>query len=83
MKSYEKLVNEVYTLEKAKEYYEDLKKSNYTEEQIDEIIEECLYVRNKMKENKKKEPREITSSTYERCQKRLNKEVNGWLTGRN
>ena len=28
-------------------------------------------------------PREIATSTYERAQKRLNKQVEGWLTGRN
>lgn len=29
-----------------------------------------------------KEEREITSSTYKRAQKRLNKQASGWLTGR-
>ena len=48
----------------------------------DETIENCRIMAEAVLSDlaRKKEPREITSSTYERAQKRLSKQFNDWFS---
>ena len=57
--------------------YERYQKDGFSESDIERIWQDTLYFRSKMAE--KKEAREITSSTYERAQKKLNQEVANWI----
>lgn len=55
------------------EVYERYILDGFTQLEIEKIWQDTLLTRSRMKE--KSEPREITSSTYERAQKRLNQEI--------
>lgn len=57
--------------------YERYQADGFTESEIEKIWQDTLYFRGKMAE--KREEREITSSTYERAQKKLNQEVTSWF----
>ena len=57
--------------------YERYQAEGFTEPEIEKIWQDTLYFRNKMAE--KREQREITSSTYERAQKKLNQDVSNWF----
>ena len=61
------------------EIYERYQADGFTEEDIKRIWKDTLYFRAKAKERQGKEPREITSSTYKRAEKRLHKEVSDWF----
>ena len=62
------------------EIYKRYQADGFTEEEIENIWKDTLYFRAKLAENKP--DREITSSTYERAQKRLSKEVDTWMSGK-
>ena len=62
------------------EIYKRYQIDGFTEDEIQEIWQHTLYFRSKLAENNPE--REITSSTYERAQKRLSKEVVEWLSGK-
>ena len=57
--------------------YERYQAEGFTGPEIEKIWQDTLYFRNKMAE--KREQREITSSTYERAQKKLNQDVSNWF----
>ena len=56
--------------------YKRYKEDGFTEKEIVNIWETTLATREQMKLRIGKEPREITSSTYKRVEKRLNQEIN-------
>lgn len=58
------------------ESYNRYQDDGFTEEEIANIWEMTLVTREQMKLRIGKEPREITSSTYKRVEKRLNQEIN-------
>lgn len=58
------------------EVYERYIEDGFTEKGIERIWQETLITRELMKENKGKEKREITSSTYKRAENRLHKQIN-------
>ena len=62
------------------EIYKRYQSDGFTEDEIAEIWQHTLYFRAKLAENNPE--REITSSTYERAQKRLSKEVDTWMSGK-
>lgn len=57
--------------------YEIYQADGFTESEIEKIWQDTLYFRGKMAE--KREEREITSSTYERAQKNLKRDVDNWF----
>lgn len=57
--------------------YERYQADGFTESEIEKIWQDTLYFRGKMAE--KGEGREITSSTYERAQKNLKRDVDNWF----
>lgn len=59
------------------EAYKRYQEQGFTEEDIAQIWQHTLYFRARMAE--KREEREITSSTYERAQARLKKDVDDWF----
>lgn len=61
------------------EVYERYQDDGFTQEEIEKIWQQTLKTREQMKLNLNKEPREITSSTYEIAQKKLNKKVSDWF----
>ena len=61
----------------AQEWYEQYLSDGFTEEQIADIWQDTLYFRNEM--SQRKEEREITSSTYIRAQKNLDRHVSDWI----
>lgn len=62
------------------EYIEYLKECGFNDIEIETKLKERETMRQPYKE--KKEPRYITSATYEMAAKRTTKSVDGWLTGR-
>ena len=60
------------------ETYKRYQSDDFSEEEIGEIWKNTLITRARMAKERAedKEPREITSSTYKRAQKRLNKQIN-------
>ena len=58
------------------ESYNRYQDDGFTEEEIADIWKTTLITREQMKLRIGKEPREITSSTYKRAEKRLNQEIN-------
>ena len=63
----------------SKSSYERYKSDGFSNSEIKGIWKDTLAMRAQTKANQGKEPREITSSTYERAQKSLNKKVNDWF----
>lgn len=61
------------------EVYIRYQNDGFTQEEIEKIWQQTLKTREQMKLNLNKEPREITSSTYEIAQKKLNQKVNDWF----
>lgn len=60
------------------EYYKYLKNDcGFNDEQIKQIFKDREYFRNELK--KEKQPRYITTSTYERIEKRTSKEIFNFL----
>jgi len=57
--------------------YRQYQKDGFSESEIEQIWQDTLYFRNKMAE--KKAEREITTSTYERAQRSLKKDVDNWF----
>lgn len=66
--------------EMSEESYKRYQSDGFTEDEIAEIWQHKLYFRARLAENNP--DREITSSTYERAQKRLSKEVDTWMSGK-
>lgn len=64
--------------------YKRYQTDGFNEFEIAKIWENTLYFRNKMAERLSgdKEPREITSSTYIRAEKKLTQNVKGWFGNR-
>lgn len=62
------------------EYFEYLLSCGFSESEAEERMKDREVMRKLY--FKKKEPREITSSTYERAQKRLKKDVENFMRGR-
>lgn len=61
------------------EQYERYKKDGFTDEEIAQIWNDRAVMIDLYFKEPKEEAREITSSTYLRNQKKLNKAVNDWL----
>lgn len=61
------------------EVYKRYQNDGFTQDEIEKIWQRTLKTREQMKLNLNREPREITSSTYERAQNKLNKKVNDWF----
>ena len=57
--------------------YERYQADGFSESDIERIWQDTLYFRSKMAE--KREPREITCSTYERAQANLKNDVESWF----
>ena len=62
-----------------KEWHDRYIKDGFSEDEIIQIWKDTLTVRKQISERKNEEPREITSDTYIRAQKRLNKKLNDFL----
>lgn len=60
--------------EQFREWY---RKDGYSEQEIDQIQKDTVYFRKSYAQ--RTEQREITSSTYERAQKRTSNQVEHWL----
>ena len=58
--------------------YERYKSDGFTEDDIERIWQETIIMRSLMAKKQGKEPREITSSTYIRAEKRMHKEITEW-----
>lgn len=63
----------------TEEVYIRYQNDGFTQEEIEKIWEQTLKTREQMKLNLNKETREITSSTYERSQRKLNQKTNDWF----
>ena len=63
----------------TEEVYIRYQNDGFTQEEIEKIWEQTLKTREQMKLNLNKEAREITSSTYERSQRKLNQKTNHWF----
>ena len=61
------------------EVYKRYQDDGFTQDEIEKIWQQTLKTREQMKLNLNREPREITSSTYERAQNKLNQKVNDWF----
>ena len=61
------------------EVYKRYQDDGFTQDEIEKIWQRTLKTREQMKLNLNREPREITSSTYERAQNKLNQKVNDWF----
>ena len=61
------------------EVYKRYQNDGFTQDEIEKIWQRTLKTREQMKLNLNREPREITSSTYERAQNKLNQKVNDWF----
>ena len=66
----------------TEEVYKRYLNDGFTETDIERIWKDTLYFRARMAENHGKPEREITSSTYERAQKGLKKDVDNWFRKR-
>ena len=58
-------------------WYDKYKADGFSDKEIEKIWQDTLYFRSEM--SQKKEGREITSSTYETAQRRLQRNVSNWL----
>lgn len=61
----------------CEDFRERYRKDGYTEQEIDQIQKDTVYFRKTY--SQKTEQREITSQTYIRSQKSINKKVNNWF----
>lgn len=61
----------------CEEFRERYRKDGYSEQQIDQIQQDTIYFRKMYL--KKSDQREITSETYIRSQKRIDKKVKDWF----
>ena len=61
----------------CEEFRERYRKDGYSEQQIDQIQQDTIYFRKMYL--KKSDQREITSATYIRSQKRIDKKVKDWF----
>lgn len=62
-----------------KSVYEKYVQDGFSSEQINQIWADTLQTRKMIEANKGKPERSITTGTYERAQKRLQKDVNAWF----
>lgn len=65
--------------EKDLEFYNYCIDVGWTEEEALEKVEDRNIMKELYKNSSTREPREITSSTYKRCQKRLEKKVDEFM----
>jgi hypothetical protein len=61
----------------CEEFRERYRKDGYSEQQIDQIQQDTIYFRKMYL--KKSDQREITSATYIRSQKRIDKKIKDWF----
>ena len=64
------------------EYIKYLKECGFNDIEIKTKLKEREIMKKLYFNGEKKEPRYITSATYERATKRTTKSVDGWLTGK-